>query len=142
MNDDKEHLKLLSIFHYVVGAMAALFSCFPLIHIVIGFAMLSGAFDGRDAPPKFLGLLFIILPGIMMLCGWTLAVCIFIAGGKLARYRARTYCLVIAGLECMFMPFGTVLGIFTIIILMKDSVKELFADNLPSQQYDKPLVKS
>jgi len=134
MNDDKQNLKLLSIFHYVVGAIMALFSCFPLIHIAIGFAILSGAFDGKDAPPKFLGLFFIIIPGIMMLCGWTLAICILIAGGKLARYRARTYCLVIAGLECIFMPFGTVLGVFTIVILMKDSVKELFAGNQPFQQ--------
>jgi hypothetical protein len=133
MNNDKEHLKLLSIFHYVVGGIMALFSCFPLIHIAIGFAMLSGAFDGGDAPPKFLGLFFIIFPGIMMLCGWILAVCIFIAGSKLARYRARMYCLVIAGLECIFMPFGTVLGIFTIVVLMKDSVKELFETSRPFQ---------
>jgi len=134
MNDDKQNLKLLSIFHYIVGAMTALFSCFPLIHIGIGVAILSGAFDGKDAPPKFLGLFFIIIPGIMMLCGWTLAVCILIAGSKLAHYRARTFCLVIAGLECVFMPFGTVLGVFTIIVLMKDSVKELFAGNLPFQR--------
>jgi len=26
-NTDSEHLKLLSIFHYVVGGMAALFAC-------------------------------------------------------------------------------------------------------------------
>ena len=31
-----------------------------------------------------------------------------------------------AGLECIFMPFGTVLGVFTIIVLMRDTVKELF----------------
>lgn len=134
MNDDKQHIKLLSIFHYVVSAILALFSCFPLIHIGIGVAILSGAFDGNDAPPKFLGLFFIIFPAIMMLCGWILAVCIFIAGSKLARYRSRTYCLVIAGLECIFMPFGTVLGVFTIVVLMKDSVRELFEGNQPFQQ--------
>ena len=105
-----------------------------MIHIFIGIAMLYGAFDGKDAPPKFMGMFFIIFPGLMMLCGWIMAVCILIAGSKLARYRARTYCLVIAGIECMFMPFGTVLGVFTIIILMKDSVKELFASNQPFQQ--------
>jgi len=126
MNQDKEYLKLLSIFHYIVGALTALFACFPLIHVAIGIAMLSGAFDGKDTPPRILGLLFIIIPGFMILCGWALAVCILIAGSKLARYRSRTYCLVIAGIECIFMPFGTVLGVFTIIILMKDSVKELF----------------
>jgi len=126
MNQDKEYLKLLSIFHYIVGGLTALFACFPLIHLAIGIAMLSGAFDGKDAPPRILGLFFIIIPGFMILCGWALAICILIAGSKLAHYRARTYCLVIAGIECIFMPFGTVLGVFTIIILMKDSVKELF----------------
>jgi len=134
MNDDKQNLRLLSIFHYILGAITALFACFPLIHIAIGVAMLIGAIDGKDAPPKFVGWIFIIFPGLMMLCGWALAVCIFIAGSKLARYRARTYCLVIAGIECMFMPFGTVLGVFTIIILMKDSVRELFESNRQFQQ--------
>ncbi len=30
------------------------------------------------------------------------------------------------GVECLFMPVGTVLGVFTIIVLVRDSVKELF----------------
>lgn len=38
----------------------------------------------------------------------------------------RMYCLVIAGLSCLFMPFGTVLVVFTLITLMKEPVKELF----------------
>jgi hypothetical protein len=33
----------------------------------------------------------------------------------------------VAAIACMFMPFGTVLGVFTIIVLMRPSVKELFA---------------
>ena len=36
MNQDSEHLKLLSIFHYVVGGMAALFACIPFIHFFMG----------------------------------------------------------------------------------------------------------
>lgn len=126
MNEDKEHLKLLSIFHYIVGAITALFSFFPLIYVAIGIAMLVGAFNGKDAPPKIVGWIFVIFPGFIILCGWTFTVCIFIAGYKLAHYRSRMYCLVIACIECTFMPFGTVLGVFTIIVLMKDSVKELF----------------
>jgi hypothetical protein len=130
-NDDKQHLRLLSIFHYIVGAMTALFACFPLIHLAIGIAILCGAFDGKDAPPRFLGLFFIIFSSVFILCGWALAVCMIIAGRNLARYRARTYCLVLAAIECIFMPFGTVLGVFTILVLMKDSVKELFAASRP-----------
>ena len=33
---DNEHLKLLSIFHYVVSGLAAFFACIPIIHLVIG----------------------------------------------------------------------------------------------------------
>jgi len=40
MNRDEEHLKLLSIFHYVVGGIAAFFAFFPIIHLVIGIACL------------------------------------------------------------------------------------------------------
>ena len=36
MNQDEEHLKLLAIFHYIVGAMAFLFSCFPLLYVGMG----------------------------------------------------------------------------------------------------------
>ena len=36
MNEDLQYLKLLSIFHYVVGGLAALFACFPIMYIVIG----------------------------------------------------------------------------------------------------------
>lgn len=30
-----------------------------------------------------------------------------------------------AGIECMFMPFGTVLGAFTIIVLLQEPVRRL-----------------
>jgi hypothetical protein len=113
--------------------MTALFACFPLIHLAIGIAMLCGAFEGKDAPPRFLGLFLVIFPAIFILCGWALAVCMIVAGKKLGRYRARTYCLVIAAIECTLVPFGTILGVFTIIVLMKDSVKELFSASQPLQ---------
>jgi len=39
---------------------------------------------------------------------------------------------VMAGIECLFMPFGTVLGVFTILVLVRESVKPLFGVNLPT----------
>lgn len=129
MEQDKEQVRLLSVFHYVLGGVTALFSCFPFLHIAMGIAMLSGAFDGDgsgEAPPKVFAWMFILMPAFFVLCGWSLSVCMIIAGRKLSRFRNRTFCLVVAGFECMLMPFGTVLGVFTLIVLMKDSVKELF----------------
>ena len=36
---DAEHLRLLSIFHYVVAGLMALWACFPLIHLFMGVAL-------------------------------------------------------------------------------------------------------
>ena len=132
MTEDERHLDLLAIFHYVVGGLTALFSCVFLLHVAMGIAMLCGAFDGKGAPPKLLAWFFILLPAIFIIAGWTLAGFIIAAGRKLRRRESRTFCLVVAGLECILMPFGTVLGVFTILVLAKDSVKEMFpANNTP-----------
>ena len=126
MKEDEQYLKLLSVFHYVVGGLAACFACIPIIHLSIGIAMLVGAID--DAP-EFVGAFMVLIAIFAILAGWTLAVCIIIAGRCLAKRRRYMFCLVMAAISCVFMPFGTVLGVFTIIVLMRPSVKELFAVN-------------
>ena len=127
---DHEHLKLLSIFHYVVAGLAALFACFPIIHLTLGISMLTGSFGdpSMQGPPRLVGLLFVLIPGAIILTGWGYAVAMAIAGRFLAQQRNRLFCLVMAGISCAFMPFGTVLGVFTIIVLMRPSVQALFAD--------------
>ena len=37
MNQDEEHLRLLSIFHYVCAGLSAFFACIPLIHVTVWF---------------------------------------------------------------------------------------------------------
>ncbi|MCE5268709.1 MAG: hypothetical protein LLG00_12575 [Planctomycetaceae bacterium] len=132
MNQDAEHLRLLSIFHYIVAGLAALFACIPIVHLYIGLAMFlaPGSLEhGHKAGPealRLIGLLSAAIAGVLILLGWTFAVCVFVAGRNLARRRRYTFCLVMAGLLCMFMPFGTVLGVLTIIVLMRPSVKAMF----------------
>jgi hypothetical protein len=141
MNKDLEHIRLLSIFHYVVGGIIALFACFPLIHLTMGIFFLASAPEIRrnqppgepDFPVEIFGAMFIIIPAVIILLGWTLALVTIIAGRKLSKQRSYTFCLIVAGLLCLFMPFGTVLGVFTIIVLMRDSVKALFNGQNPAQ---------
>ena len=133
MNQDQEHLRLLSIFHYVLAAIAALFSLMPVIHIAMGIAMLSGAFEQQKGPDaQFIGWLFVLLGGVFIVFGLAYAVLISLAGKYLVRRTHYTFCLVIACISCAFMPFGTVLGVFTIIVLNRDSVKELFGHGMPT----------
>jgi hypothetical protein len=124
MNQDEEHLKLLSIFHYVVGGILGFVACIPLLHFTIGMVMLAGAIDGV---PAFVGLMLVMMSLFFMAIGWTLAVCLIIAGSFLAQRRHYTFCFVVACISCLLMPYGTVLGVFTIIVLMRPSVKNLFA---------------
>ncbi len=126
---DAEHLRLLSIFHYVVSGFLALLSMLPTLHLAIGIAMVMGAFDkvgNGNPPPAFFGWILIAFAACVILCGMAMAVCVAIAGRRLALNRSYTYCLVVAGIECIFMPLGTVLGVFTIVVLMRPSVKQLF----------------
>lgn len=134
MNQDHEHLKLLSIFHYVVAGITALFALFPIFHLAFGIFIVAAPEtfqDGGDAPPAFLGWLFIGFAVMFILIGWTLAVLIFQAGRNMARRKRYTLCFVVAALECILMPYGTVLGVFTIIVLMRDSVKTMFQTDAP-----------
>ena len=62
----------------------------------------------------------------LILGGWTLAIAIFLAGRFLTRRAHYMYCFVVAAIECLLMPFGTILGVFTIIVLVRPSVKALF----------------
>jgi hypothetical protein len=137
MNTSAEEIKqvdLLSMFHYILGGITALFSCMFLIHIFIGWAMVSGTFfhdaKGGGPPPAF-GWLFVIMGAVFMVLGWSLAVCMLVAGKKLKQRKNRIFCMVVAGIECMQMPLGTVLGVFTLIALNKDSIKEMFAQQAP-----------
>ncbi|HJY52509.1 MAG TPA: hypothetical protein VKD89_00685 [Candidatus Udaeobacter sp.] len=43
MNQHAEHLQLLTIFHYVVAGLAALFSFFPLLYSLVGGFLLYAA---------------------------------------------------------------------------------------------------
>ena len=51
---------------------------------------------------------------------------IALAGRSLARHRRYTFCLVVAAILCLFVPFGTLLGVFTIIVLVRSTVRARF----------------
>jgi len=143
-NEDANQLDLLAVFHYVVGAITALFSCFPFIHVFMGLAIVAGKFPAISGSPGFppdaaFGWIFVVMGSLFILFGWTASVCILLAGRKLKRRKNRIYCMAVAGVECMFVPFGTVLGVFTLIILNKDSVKQAFAQTQAAADEPPPL---
>ena len=131
MDRDIEQLNLLAIFHYGVGGLAALFSFFPLLYSVIGGFLLYAAghpsSNNQEPPPAFLGWIFIVLDAVFLFVGVTMAICILIAGRCLSRRKGYSFALAIACIECLFVPFGTILGVFTIVALSRESVRGVFS---------------
>ena len=124
---DMEHLRLLSIAHFVLGGLVALFALFAIAYLLFGsLAMVSHNTTADNPLPILAGGIFIFV-GIAFLCvGTALAVGLILSGRFLAQRRNYWYCMIVAGLCCLFTPFGTVLGIMTILVLNRPSVKALF----------------
>ena len=127
---DEEHLRLLSIFHYIYGGITAVLACIPIIHLVLGLLFLLAPHifgHGKDQPPAIVGWIFTIVASVIICLGWTFAGLVVFAGRSIAQRKRATYCFVVACLECLALPYGTILGAFTITVLNRPSVKRLFS---------------
>jgi hypothetical protein len=133
MNPDRDHLRLLTIFHTIAGVLTLAPAFASLIHLGLGMAFLNGWLPGDDgaAPPLFIGWLFIAIGGLILVTFTTVAILLFMTARALAQTRSYNFCLVVACLECLLMPYGTVLGVVTIFVLMRPSVKTLFGIGPP-----------
>ena len=129
---DADHLNLLAIFHFVGAGLALLGIAFLVTHYAFMHAMFTNPkfFENQKqpmpVPPEqiFAMLKWIYLAGAV----WFVASGILnlISGLCLRGRKGRTFSLVVAGINCLHIPLGTVLGVFTIIVLIRDSVRELY----------------
>ncbi len=132
IDQDAEQIKVLSICCYVNAGLTALFACFPIFHLFIGAGMLSGGFGSASVPAQdreilqLMGGVFVALASVVILLGWLLAVLNFLVARKIVRRQSRTLCLVVAGVNCVNIPLGTVLGVFTLIVLCRPQVAQSF----------------
>jgi hypothetical protein len=131
-SNDSEQLDLLVIFHYVIAGLGALFACFPLIHVGFGIMMISspesinqGA-SSDPQPTAIIGYIFAIMGALFILLGWTVAIATFISGRYIRLRKKRMFSFVNAALLCIFFPLGTVLGVFTLIVLCRESVERIY----------------
>lgn len=104
----------------------------PSLHLAIGLFVLFGDaehFDGEPVSAEdrlIFGLMFTIMPLVFMILGWMLGGIQIAAGRCLHRQRRWMFCMVAAALACLFVPLGTVLGVFTIIVLNRETVRTRF----------------
>lgn len=127
--DTTEHdLKLLSIGYYVQGGVVTASALMALAYVgLIGTVLgaVSHATARNQMPPGLLPL--IIGFGVAtVLIGVTGGLSLFYAGLMLRRHRHRTFLLVMASLSCLAIPYGTLLGIFTFMVLQRPAARAMF----------------
>lgn len=91
-NNDRKHLRLLSIFHYIVGGVIAFFSLIFLGHFFIGISMITSPESfpmepSGELPPKAFGYLFAALGATTVLLGEALAISAIFSGRFLSRHK-------------------------------------------------------
>ena len=130
---DTEHLKLLAIFHFVGAGLAVLGLLFVFAHFTIMRTVFGNPQIWQNShqpapsmpPAEIIGFFkwFYLAAALWMIVS---AVLNLLSGLYLRAGKHRTFSIVIAAFNCIHMPLGTVLGIFTIMVLLRDSVRERY----------------
>jgi hypothetical protein len=131
---DREHLRLLEIFHYICGTISCLWGFVGLLYVQLGVVM-SRTFTGTPQNQSFshmfagLWIGMSIFSVVMFETGGVLSL---LAGWKYRKRRSYWFCFVVAIFNCLLVPVGTALGAFSIFVLNRPSVKELFHRQITS----------
>lgn len=144
-------LRLLSAGYYIQAGIAAFYTLLLLGYSALATAALanlakmSSNSGQHNLPPGFVSILSVILMVLIGLaCAYT--VCLFLAGLWLRTLRNLLFIQIVAALNCLAIPYGTVLGIFTFMVLQRPSAKQFFASTpvpppIPiDQPTDRPIA--
>ncbi|MFA6289593.1 MAG: hypothetical protein WC661_19610 [Opitutaceae bacterium] len=127
---DAEHLRLLAIFQFVFAGLAVAGIGFLCLH----YALMSTVMNnpemwknqkGGPPPAEFFAMFkwFYLVFGVLLVLG---GVANLLSGLFIRKRTNRMFSLVVAGINCIQFPFGTTLGVFTFIVLGRDSVREIY----------------
>jgi hypothetical protein len=129
MSKDKNDLKVLAFFYFLLAGLLLLVALGCLVYFVIGVALLmdpdfhkSSAIGLGNAFGAVIAVVFLFL----FLVSGTYAVLCFLAARKMRRRVNRDFSVTVAALICILFPVGTLLGVFSLRILNRPSMLELY----------------
>ena len=149
-----DRLWLLSLAYYISGAIGAAFVSFLLIHFVffLGFSFVpasqwnapaptpgsaqhasastipsaSPGSSSSQPPPAIMFRIVAGVIGLIIICGWTLGALTAYAGHCIKKRKHKRFIYIMAGINCIWIPYGTVLGIATILLFQWPEVQAEF----------------
>jgi hypothetical protein len=154
----RERLRLLALGYFVKGTVGAVVISFLLLHffMLLGFSFMPPSAWNPPVKPAIIGQSPSVLPsppprvnqgppvmmfrigaaviGVIILLGWTFGALTIYAGRCVQKRRYRAFIYVMAGLNCLLIPWGTLLGIATFIVMQSPAGQEAFrnpTDEMP-----------
>ncbi|QDU97301.1 hypothetical protein [Lignipirellula cremea] len=135
-HQDMSKLKWLSVFWYLFAAIHAI----PILVLVVVVGLklvwfLGGGFRfNASATTPFV----VFVTGVLL--GSLHVALSFLVARCLSRQNRYGFCQVVAALNCLVVPVGTILAIFTLVVLSRGGVRALFgvADGSPAAAGDPP----
>jgi hypothetical protein len=130
---DREHLRILSILYYVYAAFMGLGGLCGTAYMIFFFAFFVAGPGSAGQPPE--GRMMMGVMGVVSLLGLGFAFLVTLFSFLAARFLGRgdhyVFCLCVAVLVCLNIPLGTALGVFTIIVLLRPAVRDAFVGTPP-----------
>ena len=133
MEKDLEHLKLLGIFHYIWGALSLLGGIFiGGYFLVIGVILMNNpptSTSSEDSgTASMAGGILIGVGVVLFLVVVVYGILTLMAGGKYRKHQGGYWFCFISAIVTLVIGGipGIVLGIFSLIVLSRESVKTLF----------------
>lgn len=129
-DQDLEHLRLLVLFHKIVAGIYIVVGLCGLPHFTIGLLMnIDPTFmesPTSPPPPGFVGWIFMGFAAMFVFGAWVFAILNWLSSHRLQQRNGLKLIYATSGLNCLWMPIGTALGVFTFIVITRPSVRSLF----------------
>ena len=123
---DDSQLDMLVTFNYVVAGLLILFSLGFVPHLIL----ISGVFPDFSFPdkgPNAFPQTFRLIFGTFVVCGilifWTIAIASLFSAKYIRQRTHWRFSIGTAIAQCLWTPLGTALGVFSLVVLYRDSVK-------------------
>jgi len=128
---DLDHLRLLVLFHYIGAGLSGIGLLFVFAHFTFVRLVLAAAkrAPGHPRGPGPEQVFHILIWFYVALALWFILSGIgdLISARCIRARKGRVFSLLVACLNCLHTPVGTILGVFTFVVLLRESVVEVYA---------------
>lgn len=129
---DAEHLDLLGLFHYITGGIVTAFSAlfafqYILVRLFLQIPDVQREIEQADAPVLAIFGFIEAFATVTIAAGLVYGVLMIVSGWFLRERCRRVFSFVVAIPMLALVPWGTILGVFTLLVLERASVKSIYA---------------